>query len=72
MTTLPQKPLTWEKVAEACGAFVAGVLLSAAGILITAYLIHWILTWCGIAQLTYLQVIGAVSIWEIIKPRSSK
>lgn len=72
MTTLLQKPLTLDKVAEACGVLVAGVLLSAAGILISAFLIQWILSACGLAQLTYLQVIGAVSIWEIIKPRSSK
>jgi hypothetical protein len=65
-----KKNLTLESVAEGVGVVVGVILVSTASILITAWVIHWILGMIGIGTLTYAQVVGLLAIWEIIKPSS--
>jgi len=69
MSTLLTKSLTAKSVAEALGVAAGLLLVSVAGILLGAFVIQWILSSCGIYQATYAQVVGALAIWEIIKPR---
>lgn len=40
------------------------------GILLSAWIIHAILAAVKLGSLTYVQVIGLVAIWEIVKPRT--
>lgn len=65
-----KKNLTLESVAEGVGVVVGVILVSTASILITAWVIHWILGMIGIGALTYAQVVGLLAIWEIMKPSS--
>ena len=64
-----KKSLTAQSVAEALGIAAGLLLVSVAGILLGAFVIQWVLSACGIYKATYAQVVGALAIWEIIKPR---
>ncbi len=72
MSTLLTKPLTIKSVSEALGIVLGSLFASTIIILIEAFLVQWILVACGIYQATYLQAVGAIAIWHIVRPRSSK
>lgn len=51
----------------AAAAIIAG---GVATLLITALVVYWIITYTGLATLTYAQVAGLLAIWNIIKPHT--
>lgn len=59
-----------ESVSYAVGAVVGLVLVGTAALLLSAWVVQWILSACGIYKATYTQVVGVLAIWEIIKPRT--
>ena len=63
-----KKNLTLESVAEGIGVVLGVIFVGAASLLISAWVIHWILGMIGIGSLTYTQVVGVLAIWEIMKP----
>lgn len=65
-----KKNLTLESVAEGLGVVLGVIFVGAASLLISAWVIHWILGMIGIGTLTYAQVVGLLAIWEIMKPSS--
>lgn len=71
VSNIMNRGLTLSNVAEGLGVVLGLLIVSAASILIGAWIIQWILSACGIITLTYSQAVGALAVWEIIKPRSS-
>lgn len=65
-----KKNLTLESVAEGVGVVLGVIFVGAASLLISAWVVQWILSVCGIYQATYAQVVGLLAIWEIMKPSS--
>lgn len=65
-----KKNLTLESVAEGVGVVLGVIFVGVASLLISAWVIHWILGAIGIGTLTYAQVVGLLVIWEIMKPSS--
>jgi uncharacterized membrane protein YoaK (UPF0700 family) len=67
MPKINNRVVDWpEVVGVVLGLIVGGVV----SILLSAWVIHWILTGIGIGALTYGQVVGLLAIWEIVKPRT--
>lgn len=70
VSTLPDKIQTLtaaENVGIVLGLIAGGI----ASILLGGLVIHWILGAIGLGSLTYVQVVGLLAIWEIIKPSTS-
>lgn len=57
--------------AETVGIFLGVIAGGIVSILVSGFVIHWILGAIGLGSLTYGQVVGLLAIWEIIKPTSS-
>lgn len=68
---MTRKGEEFKSLGYAAGAVVGQLAVTVAGILLSAWIIHWILTATSLTTLTYAQVVGLVAIWEIIKPRMS-
>jgi len=43
-----------------------------ASVLVCGLIIHWILGALALGSLTYIQIVGLLAIWELIKPTSAK
>ena len=71
VSNIINRGLTLSNVAEGLGIVFGLIAVSTIGILLGALIIQWILSACGIITLTYTQVVGALAVWELIKPRSS-
>ena len=56
-----------ESLAEAFAMFVGWI----AGVLLCAFIVHWILGLVSLGNFTYWQLVGLITIWELLKPRSS-
>ena len=67
---MTRKGEEFESVGYAIGAVFGLLAVSVASILLSAWVIHWILSAVGLGNLTYTQVVGLLAIWEIVKPRS--
>lgn len=59
-----------ESAAYAVGAVIGVAVVGTAALLLSAWIVQWILSACGIYKATYAQVVGVLAIWEIIKPRT--
>ena len=57
--------------AETVGIFLGVIAGGIVSILLGGFVIHWILGAVGLGDLTYVQVVGLLAIWELIKPTSS-
>lgn len=68
---LKRKGEDLESALYGIGAVAGLVAFGAAMVLLTGFVVQWILSACGIYKATYAQVVGVLAIWEILKPRSS-
>lgn len=59
-----------ESLGFAVGAVIGVAVVGTAALLLSAWVVQWILSACGIYKATYAQVVGVLAIWEIIKPRA--
>jgi len=67
MPKINSRVVDWPELIGVTLGLIAGGVIS---ILLSAWVIHWILTSIGIGALTYGQVVGLLAIWEIVKPRT--
>lgn len=67
---LKRKGEDLESALYGLGAVVGLVVFGAVMLLLTGFIVQWILSVSGIYKATYAQVVGALAIWEIVKPRS--
>lgn len=71
MSTLPSKIQTLT-AAENAGIILGMAAGWIASVLICGLIIHWILGALALGSLTYIQIVGLLAIWELIKPTSAK
>ena len=67
MPKINKRVVDWSELIGVTLGLIAGGVVS---ILLSALVIHWILTGIGIGALTYGQVVGLLAIWETVKPRT--
>jgi uncharacterized membrane protein (Fun14 family) len=71
VSTLPSK-INSLSTAENVGIVIGMVAGWAASVLLCGAIIYGILGVLALGNLTYLQIVGLLVIWELIKPYSSK